>query len=126
MRKFFAETIFYIHWAIVFFWYSLFFVSTTWWPEKIIFHFQLTSMIVLHQFLWGFIILPWTKKYRMVCLLTTVTQVLRGKSVADKKNYERSFPIEAFDRIGFTITNRMATIITFTTLIIVTVQYFSL
>jgi len=126
MRKISSKLVFLIHCLIVFFWVGLFFVPVSFWPEKIIFHFYLTLLIVFNQFVWGLLIMPWTKKYRMVCFLTTINQLLRGDSISDERNYDHSFTQELFGRAGIKISHRFATYFTFTILIVVTFQYLSL
>ncbi|MDO8470930.1 MAG: hypothetical protein Q7S63_03140 [bacterium] len=125
-RLFLAEFIFWAHVLIVAFWWGLLFVPSSWWPEKIAFHFYFTLGIVFHQFLWGFLLMPWTKKFRMVCALTTPMQLLRGDNLSDPKNYDHSFMKEMFGKTGLTVSNRLATILTFTILTIVSIQYFFL
>jgi len=126
MRKISSKIVFSIHCLIVFFWCGLFFVPISLWSDKIIFHFYLTLIIVFNQFIWGLLIMPWTKKYRMVCFLTTVNQLLRGDSIFDEKNYDHSFTQELFGRAGLKISHRFATLLTFTILIVVTFQYLSI
>ena len=125
MRNFFAELIFWMHLFVVLFWYSLFFIPQDWWPDKVSFLFHLTLGIVLHQFVWGFMIMPWVGKYRMVCILTTIMQYLRGQKISDSKNYDHSFSQEFFGRRGITIPHRATTFLTLAILIIVTFQYLS-
>lgn len=43
MRHILAETIFWTHLAVVLFWWGLFFVPTSAWPDKISFHFLRSS-----------------------------------------------------------------------------------
>jgi len=124
MRKFFSDFIFLLHALFVIFWYGLFFVPLSLWSGKISFHFFLTLAIVGNQFLWGFLIMPWTKKYRMVCFLTTIMQLLRGQKISDPKNYNHSFTKEFFGKTGLNIPHRGATLLTFTILTVVTIQYF--
>ncbi|MDP3900916.1 MAG: hypothetical protein Q8Q38_01045 [bacterium] len=124
MKKFFAEVIFWSHVAIVGFWYALFLVPSSWWPGKIEFHFFFTIAIVAHQFLWGLVIMPWTKRYRMVCILTTPMQFLRGQSISDSKNYDHSWTAELIGRSGVTVPHWFATLLTFGILTAVTIQYF--
>jgi hypothetical protein len=123
MRKFFAETIFWIHAFFVSLWYGLFFIPTDWWPGKILFHFNFSLFVVLHQFIWGALITPWTRKYRMVCFLTTITQFLRGKKISDPNNYNHSFSREFLNKGGIVLSHRRITILTLLTLTIVSIQY---
>jgi hypothetical protein len=112
------------HAVFVMFWYSLILVPASLFPNRDTFCFYLTIVIVFHQFIWGFLIMPWTKKYRMVCLLTTLTQLLRGQKVSDPKNYDHSFTQEAFKKVGINIPHRATTLITLSVLVIATVRYF--
>ena len=123
MRNFLINSIFYLHAGFILFWYGLFFIPLSWWPNKVFFHFVLTIAVIIQQFLWGFLIMPWTKKYRMVCFLTTVMQIIRGQKISDPKNYEYSFTREFFGKIGITVPHRGATFLTFIILAIVAIQY---
>lgn len=123
-KKFLAEGIFWTHVLIVGFWYALFIVPTSVWADKITFHFYFTIGIVFHQFLWGAVIMPWTKRYRMVCILTTPMQILRGQSIADPKNYDHSFTTEFLKRSGISVPHKVSTILTFSILIVVAIQFF--
>lgn len=123
-RLLLAEAIFWMHIVIVLFWWGLFLVPSSWWPGKISFHFFFTLGIVAHQFLWGALLMPWTKKFRMVCALTTPMQLLRGEKISDPKNYDHSFTKEFLGKTGFTVPHRFATILTFTILVLVSIQYF--
>ena len=124
MKKLISDFIFLFHAVFVLFWYSLIFVPVSMFPNKIVFHFYLTVIIVLHQFIWGFLIMPWTKKYRMVCIFTTLNQVLRSQKVSDPKNYDHSFTQESFKKIGINIPHRATTLITLSILAIATYRYF--
>ena len=124
MRKFLSDFIYFLHFWIVFFWCGLFFVPVSFWAEKISFHFFLTLSIISHQFIWGAMIRPWTRKYRLVCFLTTITQVLRGVPISDPNNYNHSFTKELFGRTGITIPHRAITLFTLTIFTLVTIQYF--
>lgn len=123
-KRFFAEVIFWMHVLIVGFWYALFLVPTSLWADKITFHFYFTLGIVFHQFVWGAIIMPWTKKYRMVCILTTPMQTLRGQSISDPKNYDHSITLEFLKRRGISVPHKASTILTFIVLTVVTIQFF--
>ncbi len=124
MRNFFAKIIFWIHASSVSLWYFLFFVPIGWWPEKIAFHFNFSLFIVLNQFIWGALIMPWTRKYRMVCFLTTLTQFLKGQKVSDPENYNHSFSREFLKKRGVSISHRKITFLTFVTFAVVAIQYF--
>jgi len=124
MKDFLGKIIFLIHSVIVVFWLFLLVVPADWWPDKISFHFYLTLFIVFNQFLWGLIIMPWTKKYRMVCFLTTMHQLLRGKSISDEGNYDHSFTRELFGNFHVSLSHKFITFFTLTVFVIVSLQYF--
>lgn len=123
MKKFLGTVIFWLHAGFVTFWYGLFLIPESIFPGRIEFQFYLTIAIVFHQFIWGFLILPWTHKYRMVCILTTITQWLRGQDISDPSNYDHSFTQELFKEIGIKVPHKAATFITFSVLVLVTIQY---
>lgn len=124
-RKILANIIFWLHGSIIIFWIALFFIPKGLWPGKIKFHFLLSLLIFGHQLLWGLLILPWTKKYRMVCCLTTIMQLLRGQNISDPKNYDHSFTVEFLNKImGINVTHKFSTILTLTILFLTTIQYF--
>jgi len=118
-----ADILFWIHFIIVAIWFGLFLVPASVWHDKIIFHFYLTITIVTHQFIWGLAITPWTKKFRMVCFLTTFMQLLRGKEISDPKNYDQAWLKELVGNRGIKIPHALSTIITFSALSLVTFQF---
>jgi len=124
MRNRIAETIFWSHAVIVIFWWGLLLVPTSVWTNKISFHFYLSTSIVVHQFIWGAFILPWTKHYRPICILTTIMQWIRGKRLSNELNYQHVWTKEFFQRIGWGLPQRGATIITAVVFTIVNIQYF--
>lgn len=124
LKETLSRIIFLFHAVFVFFWYGLFLVPESLFPNKVSFHFYLTVLVVVQQFLWGFLIMPWTRKYRMVCIATTINQLLRGERVSDPKNYDYSFNQELFKKIGITIPHRATTLITFVVLALVSLRYF--
>jgi hypothetical protein len=123
IRLILADVLFWIHFAIVAMWAWLFLVPTSVWPDRITFHFYLTVLIVTHQFIWGFIIMPWTKKFRMVCALTTFMQLLRGQAISDSKNYEHSWFKEFLGNQGIKIPHAVSTLFAFSILALVTYQF---
>jgi len=125
MRDIFAKIVFLIHVLIIVVWWGLFFVPVYYWPKKINFHFYLTLFIVIQQIMWGFLIIPWTKKYRMVCFFTTLTQLLRGQSISDDKNYDHSFTRELLGKFGIKrLPHRFSAYLALFILMIVSIQYF--
>lgn len=123
MRNVLAEGIFWIHFAIVFFWYGLFFIPADWWQGKISFHFFFTVGIMLQQVLWGAILLPWTKRYKLVCVLTTIMQLLRGEKISSEKNYQHSWTREFLERMGLKIPEGGPLIVNLFVLFAVSFQY---
>ncbi len=126
MRLFLADLLFWIHFLVGSLWLGLFLVPSSLWQNKITFHFYLTIAVVGHQFLWGLLLMPWTKKFRMVCLLTTPMQVLRGEKISDPKNYDHSFFKELVGKNGIQIPHAISTLITFSALSLVIYQFFFL
>jgi len=122
-RLFFAWVLFWTHFIIGVFWFGLFLVPSSVWPGKITFHFYLTVAIVVHQFIWGLVIMPWTHKFRMVCILTTPMQLLRGQEISDPKNYNHSWFKELVGKGGIQIPHAVSTLITFSTLALITYQF---
>ena len=114
MNNFLGQAMFLFHVMFVIFWYGLFLVPESMFPGKITFHFYLTIVVVSHQFLWGLLIMPWTKKYRMVCAFTTISQLLKGQRISDPKNYDHYFNQDLRKKMGINIPHKVTTYITFT------------
>ncbi|MBI2580660.1 DUF2784 family protein [Candidatus Woesearchaeota archaeon] len=126
LKKAAAEAVFWLHFALVAVWFGLFLAPESLWSGKISFHFWFILIAVAMQFGWGFLMLPITKKYRMVCPLTTLMQLLRGYNISDERNNNHSCIKEFFHRIGKPVPKKAVTISTFVSLGIVTLQYFFL
>jgi len=124
MRRAIGETVFFFHVTFVIFWCALFLIPESIFPDRVSFHFYLSLLVMLHQIFWGLIILPWTGRYRMVCILTTITQLLRKESVSDPKNYEHSFNREFLNKFGIKISNRASSYLTFAIFTLSAIQYF--
>jgi hypothetical protein len=125
-RLFFADVLFWLHFIIGCLWIGLFLVPSSIWHDRITFHFYLTIIIVAHQFLWGLFLMLWTKKFRMVCILTTPMQLLRGQKISDPKNYEHSWFKELIGKQGIKIPHALSTALTFSILSLITYQFFFL
>jgi hypothetical protein len=97
-RAVLSEFVFWLHLVIISAWVALFFVPLSLWPGRIAFHFCFSMVVIAHQFIWGAIVMPWTKRYRMVCILTTLMQALRGYKISDPRNFTHSFVQELFHR----------------------------
>jgi len=126
MRKLSANLFFWLHSFIIIFWLGLFFVPLHWWPGKIIFHFHLTLFIIAQQCFWGLLLTPFTGEYRMVCFLTTITQLLKGQKISDPENYNHSFLKNFFENKGINVSHRMLVFLAWAALAVVSIQYLSL
>ncbi len=125
MRNFFANLLFWIHSFIVIFWLGLFFVPLHWWPGKIVFHFHLSLFIIAQQCIWGFLLTPFTGQYRMVCFLTTITQLLKGQKISGPENYNHSFFKDILERKGIVVSHRTLVVLAWVVLAVVSIQYLS-
>lgn len=126
IRLLLADILFWMHVVIVFVWLGLFLVPISIWNDRITYHFYLNATIVGHQLLWGLMIKPWTQKFRMVCILTTPMQLLRGDKISDPKNYDHSFFKELAGKGGIQIPHKVSTIVTLCAFFLSTFQYFFL
>ena len=124
MKRFLIKFVYWSHFGIGFFWCGLFFLPTSFWPDKISFQFFLTITIIGHQFIWGGFIKLRTGKFRPACVLTTITQYLRGLSISSPKNYNHSFTREIFEKIGVPLPQKIAPVIGFIIFLVATIQYF--
>ena len=113
-----------MHFVLVTVWFGLFLVPTSLWSWKVSFHFFFVTTAVALQFLWGFVLMPVTKKYRMICPLTTPMQILRGYPISDERNNNHSCIKEFFERLGMKVPKKAVTASTFISLGAVTAQYF--
>lgn len=123
MKKALIDIVFWLHFIIVFLWISLFFLLENFWPEKKSFYFYITLIIFGHQVLWGILIMPWTKKFRLVCILTTLMQSLRGIKISDSKNYEHHFTVEFLNKLGINIKYNVLAILGATIFAFITIEY---
>lgn len=125
-RSFLIGIVFWLHVSVGVIWYGLFLVPVSLWPEKISFHFFFTLLIIGHQLVWGALIMPWTKQYRMVCILTTIMQWLRGKNIADPENYDHSFTVELLrKKTHLNVPHWVSTALNILILAAVSIQFFT-
>lgn len=124
--KIISETIFWGHSAIVIGWVAVFFVPTSLWQNKAMFHFIVTMAILAHQILWGFILRPRTGKLGLVCILTTAMHVAKGETIYTELNYTHRWADELCDRFGIRLSSAMADSIAVGGLAAVSIQYFLL
>ena len=126
MKKGIAEAIFWLHFIIVGVWFLLLFVPLSWWKGRIEFHFFLSIGIVVHQFVWPIVLLPWTKRYGGICILTTFMQWARGIPLSDERNFRHSWTKEFFLRFGLRPSPLVITVVPLSILLISAIQYFTL
>ncbi len=72
---------------------------------------------------WGVVLIPYMKKYRLVCPLTTLMQFLRGYPVADKRNFDHSFIGEFLAHFKIKAPYGSIGLINYLSLILITIQY---
>jgi len=123
IRLFLADILFWIHFAIIIAWFGLFLAPLSIWPGRITFHFYFSVVIVVHQLLWGLIIMPWAKKFRMVCFLTTLRQLLSGQRLSNPKNYDHFWLKKLSGNYQIKISHTLSTILTFFFFSLITFQY---
>jgi hypothetical protein len=104
-------------------WATLFLVPSRAWDEKVKFHFMITLIVVIHQVLWGFILSLYTKRFDLVCILTTLTHMARGEKFTTDLNYVYKWSTEFCSRIGLELSPRLAGTIVLSGLMIVSVQF---
>jgi hypothetical protein len=121
IKKKLSELVFWLHLPIVITWFGLFAVPRSIWSGRITFHFWFIVILLLVQFIWGFIL---RRKMDMICPLTTLMQYWRGYSCKNKKNYGHSFIAELSNKIKIKIHYKGVNIVLLITLVIVFIQYF--
>ena len=91
-----ADFLFYLHILIAVSFPLLFFIPSKVWPQRIEIHFWWMVFVFSMFYIWGAIYtLRFRNRLYAVCILTTLTQVLRGKSFWHPDNFEHSF-VEEF------------------------------
>ena len=73
---FWADFLWYTHFAIVIFAVGLFFIPLSFWPNRIIFHFYYLWGVIALQFATGIIYMPIINKFRFVCPLSALEKHL--------------------------------------------------
>lgn len=126
VKRIIFDTIYLVHLILIIFWFGLFLVPTSFWPNRIIFHFWFIFIFMLLQVGWGFILIPYMKKYRIVCPLTTLMQYLRGYSVSDKNNFNHSFVREFLASIKIKVPYGFVGTINFLSLIFIMIEYLTI
>ncbi|MFH0819869.1 MAG: hypothetical protein V1892_02445 [bacterium] len=112
-----------IHLAIVIIWFGLFFVPKFLWPGRVTFHFWFIFIFMLIQMGWGAAMMPYMKKYRIVCPLTTLMQKLRGYPFGDKKNFDHSFIREFLANLKIQAPYGSIGLVNYLSLGLITIQY---
>ena len=72
---------------------------------------------------WGFILSFYTKRFDLVCILTTLTHMARGEKFTTDLNYVYKWSTEFCSRIGLELSPRLAGTIVLSGLMIVSVQF---
>lgn len=122
-KKALTEVIFWLHLALFIVWYALFFIPSSLWPQRVVFHFWYIALQVLSEVITGLMLMPKMKKFRIVCPLTTLMQSLRGFKPSDPRNYDHSFVREFAKRVGIRIPYGFVGALIFLSLAVVTLQY---
>lgn len=123
VKRIIFNTIYLIHLILVILWFGLFLVPTSFWPDRVVFHFWFIFIFMLLQVGWGFILIPYMKKYRIVCPLTTLMQYIRGYQITDKNNFNHSFIREFLSSIKIKVPYGFVGTINFLSLVFITIEY---
>lgn len=123
-KKDWAEVLFWIHLVMFILWYTPFFIPSSLWPERVVYHFWYIVIQVVAQFLTGFIMMKGMKKYRIVCPLTAYMQKLRGYDYTDPRNFDHGFVAEFASRFNIKIPRGTVAVLIYTSLAVVIVQYY--
>jgi hypothetical protein len=97
-KTFWSELSFWIHTPFFILFILPFFISSSLWSSREIFHFGYISFVISVNFFLGIFIYSKTGAFELACPLTSLTQKLRGYSFYDEKNYKHSFVGEIFER----------------------------
>jgi len=122
-KKHLINFIYWIHLPFVLVWLGLFFVPSSIWEHKIKFHFWYASSLVIIQFLWALYLRPVTKKFGIICPLTSMMQYLRGYPLQSPKNYSHTYIAEVSNRIHVKINNKTVNVLTLITFLIIVFQF---
>lgn len=122
-KKILIELLFWLHIVVFFVWFALFFVPSSIWPNKVVFHFWYIVVGVFLQLLTGLILMPYMHKYRIVCPITTVMQSVRGYRYNNPKNYDHSFVRELALRLNIKIPYGLVGFFIFLSLGLIIYQY---
>lgn len=125
-RKSVIGALYAFHVLILVIWFGLFFVPTSVWPAKVIFHFWFIAILYVLQLMMGFILWPWAKKYKAACFFTVFMQSLRGYKINDSRNYNHGFIREFAKDIGLKLNPWFVEVLLICTLIIVSYQFFTM
>ena len=124
MRKNLGEVLFWLHLPVVLVWIGLFFFPQAWWEDKVSFHFWFIITVFASQVLWGIAMISVRKRFGAgVCLLTTLTQYVRGFSISDPRNYNHTFIIEFCERFRIRLHDSVLNTLLVSTLVAVGVQF---
>lgn len=123
-KKLAVNFLYLLHLIVVILWFGLFLVPRSLWPGRIAFHFWFIFIFMLIQMVWGVAMMPYMKKYRIVCPITTLMQYLRGWPINDKKNFDHSFIREFLAHLKIKAPYGSIGLVNYLSLGLITIQYF--
>lgn len=129
MKKdnFLVTAIYWFHLPFVLIWVGLFFVPTSLWQGKVVFHFWYILFIFFVQVVWGVILSVVTKtKNFLVCPITTFMQWARGYSISDPRNIGHTYITEVSEHLRMKVSGRAVSILAVVTFCVVSMQFFLL
>mgnify|MGYP003964191825 FL=1 len=120
MKKSLEKIVFWLHFLLIVIWFGLFFIPSSLWQGRVLFHFWYVFSIMFIQLIWALIL---RRKIDIICPLTTWLQSLRGYSVKSKKNYGHSYIAELLERLGVRVSYFVVNVILLITLVLVSWLY---
>ena len=114
------------YWVHIFFILSvilIFFIPLSVWPDKLAFHFWYMLRIIGSEVLWGLVMFPKTKKFNLICPLTTIMQHARGFPLDNARNYKHSFIAELLESAGMKVSFGAVSLFLLVLLGIITLRY---
>jgi hypothetical protein len=112
-----------LHLMIVVVLVLLFFVPKSLVPHINLIHLLYTLWVALSQIFWGIIMVRVTKRFSIVCPLTTMMQYLRGYKPTDIRNYDHSFIVEVMEHYNVKLQHQTINILMYVVLGLVIVRF---
>ncbi|NQV91780.1 hypothetical protein HQ489_04875 [Candidatus Woesearchaeota archaeon] len=119
-KDFWIKFMYVTHIPITAFWFVLFVIPTSIWPERMIFQFWYALWLVGGQVSWGILIFG---KFKSICPMTTVMQLLRGYDIKDERNYDHGFIAEFFEDMGIPLSRKGTSVILNMSFLVIVLQY---